>query len=60
MEGEIITMQDIFVFKHEGWTAEGKITGSHVPTGNIPTFMEEIKRGGLDLDISIFNDGRGY
>lgn len=60
MEGEIITMQDIFVFKHEGWTQEGKIKGKHVPTGNIPTFMEEITRGGLDLDISIFNDGRGY
>jgi len=60
MEGEIITLQDIFVYKQEGWTPEGKIQGAHVPTGNIPTFMDEIKRGGLGLDISIFNDGRGY
>lgn len=59
MEGEVITMQDIFVFKHEGWTPEGKIIGKHVGCGNIPTFMEEIKRAKLDIDISIFKDGRG-
>lgn len=60
MEGDIITMQDIFVYKQEGWTADNKIAGKHVPTGNIPTFMDEIKRGNLNLDISIFNDGRGF
>jgi pilus assembly protein CpaF len=60
MEGEIITMQDLFVFKQEGWTADDKIVGKHVPTGNIPTFMDEIKRAKLDLDISIFNSGGGF
>jgi len=56
MEGEIITMQDIFIFKQEGWTPDGKIAGKHVPTGNIPTFMEEIKLAKLDLDIGIFSE----
>lgn len=56
MEGDIITMQDIFLYKQDGWTPEGKMTGRHLPTGGIPTFMEEIKRAGLDLDISIFSD----
>ncbi len=63
MEGEIITMQDIFMFNHEGWTPEGKIKGKHVACGNIPTFMEEIKRAGMELDIAIFRDereGGGY
>lgn len=55
MEGEIITMQDIFVYKHEGWDENNRIIGRHVPTGNIPTFMEEIERGKLDLDIGIFS-----
>jgi len=60
MEGEIITMQDIFVYKQEGWSPDGKtMTGKHMPTGNVPTFMEEIKRANLDLDISIFSDGSG-
>jgi pilus assembly protein CpaF len=55
MEGEIITMQDIFVYHQDGWTADGKMTGRYLPTGNIPTFMDEIKRAGLPIDISIFN-----
>lgn len=59
MEGEIITMQDLFIFKQEGWSSAGKIIGKHVGCGNIPTFMEEIQRAKLDLDISIFADGRG-
>lgn len=58
MEGDVITMQDIFQYKHEGWTADGKMTGKHVPCGNIPTFMDEIHRAKIDLDISIFNDRR--
>lgn len=58
MEGEIITMQDIFLYNHEGWTPDDKITGKHVACGNIPTFMEEINRSKLDLDISIFRDER--
>ncbi len=59
MEGDVITMQDIFLFKYEGWSTDGKILGKHVACGNIPTFMEDIKRAKLDLDISVFRDGRG-
>lgn len=58
MEGEIITLQDIFVYKQEGWSADNKIIGKHVPTGNVPTFMEDIQRAKLDLDISIFSPNR--
>jgi pilus assembly protein CpaF len=58
MEGDVITMQDLFVFRHEGWTADDKIKGKHIACGNIPTFMEDLKRAKLDLDISIFHDGR--
>ena len=54
MEGEIITMQDLFVFRQTGWDAENRILGEHVPTGSIPTFLEEIERAKLPLDISIF------
>jgi pilus assembly protein CpaF len=58
MEGDIITMQDIFVFKHKGWNDDNKIIGDHVPTGSIPTFMEEIERAKIPLDISIFTPQR--
>ena len=54
MEGDIITMQDIFTFRQTGWNAENKIEGVFEPTGSIPTFMEEIERAKLDLDVSMF------
>ena len=55
MEGDIITMQDIFTFRQTGWNAENKIEGVFEPTGSIPTFMEEIERAKLDLDVSMFS-----
>lgn len=54
MEGEIITMQELFVFHQDGWTGDGKMSGRYVPTGSIPTFMDDVKRAGLNLDISMF------
>lgn len=56
MEGEIITMQDIFAFKHEGWTPAGKLVGKHAPTGAVPTFMDDLRRARIDLDIKMFSD----
>ena len=58
MEGDIITMQDLFVFRQDGWTPDGKMTGEFIPTGNVPTFMEEITRAGLSCDISMFTPPR--
>lgn len=55
MEGDIITMQDIFVYKHTGWDENGRMTGVYVPTGNIPSFMEDITRAKLDLSVDIFS-----
>ena len=58
MEGDIITMQDIFVFRQTGWNADNRIEGVFEPTGSLPTFMEEIERAKLDLDVSIFSKKR--
>lgn len=60
MEGEIITLQELFTYEIEGWTADNKLIGHHKPTGSIPSFMDDIKRSGLKIDISIFNDGKGF
>ena len=54
MEGDVITMQDIFTFNHTGWDDNGKMTGVYLPTGNIPSFMEDIVRAKLDLPVDIF------
>jgi len=57
MEGDIITMQDLFVYKQTGWSADGMMIGAHEPTGSLPSFMSDVKRAGLPLDISIFSEG---
>jgi pilus assembly protein CpaF len=41
MEGDIITMQDIFTFEYEGDDEDGKIIGSHKATGLRPSFVEK-------------------
>ena len=56
MEGDVITMQDIFNFRQTGWDSDGKITGIYEPTGSLPTFMDDIKRAQLDCDISLFSN----
>ena len=58
MEGDIITMQDIFLYRHDGWTEDGKMVGKHIATGAVPSFVEDIERAKLPLDMSIFTPGR--
>ncbi len=58
MEGDIIQMQDIYVFKQEGFGADGKVKGKFTPTGAIPDFYQDLKERGLDVDLSVFQAGR--
>ena len=58
MEGETISMQDIFVFRQEGFGADGKVKGKFVATGSIPDFYQDLKARGLDVDLSVFQAGR--
>jgi pilus assembly protein CpaF len=56
MEGEVITMTDIFVFEHTG-VENGKIIGRLRPTGLRPKFMDKIETAGINLPPSIFGIG---
>jgi len=47
MEGDTVTLQDIFVYKPEGLDAAGKLKGSYVPTGIRPTFTEKMTDNGI-------------
>lgn len=58
MEGDIIQMQDIFLFKQEGFGADGKVKGRHIATGAIPDFYQDLKARGMDVDLSVFQAGR--
>lgn len=56
MEGDVITMTDIFVFEHTGME-NGKIVGRLRPTGLRPKFMDKIETAGINLPPSIFGVG---
>jgi pilus assembly protein CpaF len=53
MEGEVIVMQDIFVFEQTG-VVEGKIQGKLRPTGIRPKFVEKFEVTGIHLPPNVF------
>ncbi|HEX6488423.1 MAG TPA: CpaF family protein [Candidatus Dormibacteraeota bacterium] len=53
MEGETITMQDIFVFESHGAGPDGKIIGDFVPTGLRPKILDRMFSMGLPLPQEI-------
>ena len=53
MEGDVIVMQDIFVFEQTG-IAEGKIQGKLRPTGIRPKFVEKFETSGIMLPPNVF------
>ena len=56
MEGDIITMTDIFAFEQTG-IENGQIVGRLRPTGLRPKFMDKIEAAGIHLPPSIFGIG---
>jgi pilus assembly protein CpaF len=56
MEGDVITMTDIFIFEQTG-VENGQIVGRLRPTGLRPKFMDKIEGAGIHLPPSIFGIG---
>ena len=54
MEGELITMQDIFVFEKTGVTEKGRVTGRFRATGIRPRFYEQLRSSGVQIPTSLF------
>jgi len=54
MEGEVVTMQDIFRFEQDGVTTEGKAHGRIVATGVRPGFLDRLKAAGAVIDNEWF------
>ena len=57
MEGDVITLQDIFAFEQERITPDGKVIGRLGPTGTRPSFLEKFERYGVALHTSLFQNG---
>lgn len=54
MEGDVITLQDIFIYEQTGKDETGKLIGRMKPTGIRPKFMEKLSANGINLPNEIF------
>jgi len=56
MEGETITMQEIFLFERTGVDGQGQVIGRFKPTGIRPRFAEKLKACGMQLPRVFFEE----
>lgn len=56
MQGEVVTLQDIFKFDAKDIDENGKIIGHHIATGFIPKFIETLERKGWNIPRGIFRN----
>jgi pilus assembly protein CpaF len=56
IQGEVVTLQDIFTFRQEGIGKNGKVIGKYQATGFIPKFVEMLERKGYKVPRGIFNN----
>ena len=60
MEGDVITMQEIFAFRQTGVTSSGAVTGHFCATGVRPRFTERLRMVGIELPDALFEPTRLY
>jgi pilus assembly protein CpaF len=56
MEQDLITLQDIFRFKQEGFDDQGAVVGRFVATGFVPKFYDDLQQRGIPVDMEIFRE----
>ena len=57
MEGEVISLQDIFIYEKYGISEDGRIIGAFRATGVRPKFAEMLKASGIELKAEMFEEG---
>jgi pilus assembly protein CpaF len=60
MEGDVITMQEIFAFEQTGLAADGTVQGHFRATGIRPKFAERLRIYGIPLREELFDPSRRY
>jgi pilus assembly protein CpaF len=58
MEGDVVTMQEIFRFRRSGVDGEGRVLGRFEATGIRPRFAERLTMRGIDLSNDLFSVNR--
>jgi pilus assembly protein CpaF len=59
MEGDIITMSEIFAFERRGLDANGNVLGELKATGVVPAFHRRLAARGIELPVSLFSVPEG-
>lgn len=54
METGVVQLQDVFMFREEGYGADGKVKGRYVATSYIPDFYQDLIRRGIQVNTGIF------
>ncbi|MCP3666468.1 MAG: Flp pilus assembly complex ATPase component [Gammaproteobacteria bacterium] len=54
MEGDIVQLNDIFIYRQEGFDSDGNVIGCFTSTGQVPQFYEGLRARGIPIDMSIF------
>ena len=54
MEGDVVTLQDLFVFEKRGISPEGRVQGRFAATGIRPRFYEKVLASGIRLPTEVF------
>jgi pilus assembly protein CpaF len=54
MEGDVVTMQDIYLFKQQGFSKDGRVLGDIVATGAVPKFVHELRARNIPIDMDMF------
>ena len=54
MEGEVVTLQEIFSFRRTGMDAEGNVLGYYQASGVRPKFMSDLQARGVEISDNLF------
>jgi pilus assembly protein CpaF len=59
MEGDMIMLQELYLFSRDGMGADGRIAGTFRSTGIRPRFIDQLKASGHELDLRLFDQQIG-
>lgn len=60
MESGTIQLQNIFLYRQDGVDEQNRVRGAFHACGFVPTFYEDLKMAGAQLDLSIFGGGAEF
>lgn len=56
MQGDVVTLQDVFLYVQKGINKQGKIEGEHQASGFIPKFIEVLEKKGYNIPRGLFRN----